>query len=222
MAITLDDAITQVRYILNETSPTFWTDAELTDYIQEGTRQFASKTLMVEDTQTISPLIANQLSYSSADEEWIANMIEPYAAIYNDASNGYKGLIKMHPRQIGNLATFTSGAPKYYCLHDRSIYIWPLTTSTLVSAGATVKFLFAKATEDITDITDEYQHLPLLWAAARAKQKDQKFAEANSLLAQFYNEINFERNDKHAREVDSLEAFKIPKSGGEVGARRNQ
>lgn len=217
MSLSLANAITQVRYTLNETSADFWTDAEITAWIQEGSRLFSSKTLMVEDTQTISPLIANQLSYTSSDETWIADVIEPYGAIYNDGSNTYKGLVKVHPRQIGNVATFTSGPPKYYSLFDRAIYVWPLTTSTIVSAGGNISFLFSKETDDITAITDEYQHLPIVYATAKAKQKDQKFAEATALMQQFLNEINFERADKHEREVDSVDAFRIPK-GGQRGA----
>ena len=220
MALSLANAITQVRYTLNETSADFWTDAEITVWIQEGCRLFSSKTLMVEDTQTISPLVVNQLTYTSSDETWIADLIEPYGAIYNDGSNSYKGLIKVHPRQIGNVATFTSGIPKYYCLFDRSIYIWPLTTTTIRDAGGSIQFLFSKETDDITAITDEYQHLPIIYATAKAKQKDQKFAEATALMQQFLNEINFERTDKHAREVDSIDSFRVPRGGGQGGQSR--
>jgi hypothetical protein len=217
MAITLAESITQVRQVLNEASPSFWTDTEITSWIQEGTRIVASKTLMVEDDQTISPLVANQLSYSSSDETWIGTIIEPYAAIYDNGSNKHKGLIKVHPRQLGNLATFTSGVPKYYCLYNRKLFVWPLSTATEVAA-ASIRVLFSKETDDITDLTDEFQHLPVQYAIGRAKQKDQKFAEANSLFVQFYNDVNFERSDKHTRETDSVESFRVPKRGGGQGA----
>lgn len=218
MAISLANAITEVRQVLNEASAAFWSDAEITDWIQEGTRIVASKTLMVEDDQIISPLIENQLSYSSSDETWIADMIEPYAAIYDDGSNNYKGLIKIHPRQLGNLATGTSGHPKYYCLHARKVFVWPLSTAAVAASGS-IRMLFAKESDDITALSDEFQHLPIVYACAKAKQKDQKFAESASLLQQFYNDVNFERSDKHTRETDSVEAFRIPRTGGGQGAR---
>jgi hypothetical protein len=214
MALTLSDATTEVRDLLNEATAAFWTDAQIQKWIKEGTRIFSSKTLMVEDTQDLDPLIANQLSYSSSDETWIGDIIEPYAAIYNDSSNTYKGLIKVHPRQLGNLATRTSGPTKYYALHDRKIYLWPLPNATVVTGGAKITFLFAKETDDFTAVTDEYQHLPIIYACAKAKQKDMKFGEATALLSQFYQEVAFERSDKHAREVDSLDKFKIPPTGG--------
>jgi len=214
MSLTLADAITEVRDNLNEPTAVFWTDAQITKWIKEGVRSFASKTLMVEDMQDIDPLVADQLYYGAGDETWIGDVLEIYSAIYNDGGTGYKGLIKIHPRQLGNLATRTSGPTKYFCQHNRKIYLWPLPNATVVAAGAKIQFLFAKETDDITAITDEYQHLPIVYATAKAKQRDQKFGEAMALMSQYMQELAFERNDKHAREVDSLDKFKIPAKGG--------
>ncbi|MHA2064407.1 MAG: hypothetical protein ACXABY_08510 [Candidatus Thorarchaeota archaeon] len=213
MALTLSNATTEVRYAINEATALFWSDTEIENWIKEGCRIFSSKTLMVEDTQDIT-LVANQLSYAVGDHAWIGDAMEIYSAIYDDGSNKYKGLIKIHPRQLGNLASFTSGDPKYFCSHDRKVYIWPLTTAAIVTAGGLVTTLHAKETDAIADITDEFQHLPIIYAVGKCKQKDMKFAEANSLLSQFYQEINFERADKHARETDSLDKFRIPARGG--------
>jgi hypothetical protein len=214
MSLTLANAISELRYSLNEATAAFWTDAELENWIKEGCRLFSAKTLMVEDTDDIDPLIVSTLYYDSVDNSWIGDMIEPYAAIYFDGTATYKGLIKIHPRQIGNVALSTAGAPKYYCMHNRNIYIFPLVSAAVVTASGTISFLYAKETDAIADITDEYQHLPIIYAAAKAKQKDQKYAESNNLLAQFFQEINFERQDKHSRETDSLDKFKIPGRGG--------
>jgi len=217
MALTETTATIEVRDALNEATAVFWTDAQILKWIKEGCRIFSSKTLMVEAEDTIT-LVANQLSYSSSDESWIATCLEPYAAIYNDSSTTYKGLLKSNPRKLGNVATFTAGVPKYYSLHNRKIYLWPLTTAALVTGGSIVTILYAKYTEDIADISDDFQHLPLIYASAKCKQKDQKFAESNALMAQFYNELNFERSDKHAREEDSRDMFKTKARGGQRGA----
>ena len=212
MALTLANAVTEVRSTINEESPEFWTDAEITNWIQEGTRVVSSKSLMAEDYQTIDPLVQNQLSYSSSDETWIADALEIYSALYNDGSNKYKGLIKVHPRQLGNLATGTAGVPKYYCLFNRQIFIWPLTSAAIAGTG-TIDVLFSKETDDITALKDEFQHLPIIYSVAKCKHKDRAFSEAKSLFSQFYNELNFERTDKHDREVDAVEDFKVPRMG---------
>lgn len=196
MALTLADATADVRQLLNEPSAVFWLDAEIEDWIKEGTRIIASKALCVEADDDLT-LVTNQLLYTSSDESWIADCIEPYAAIYDNGSNKYKGLIFVHPKQIGNLLTFTAGAPKYYSFHNRTFYVWPLPTSTV--NGNTISILYSSESEDITVLKDEYQHLAILWAFAKAKEKDMKWAEAAQLKQQFYSELNFERADKHDR-----------------------
>jgi hypothetical protein len=219
MALTLINAVEEIRDFVNEDTAAFFTDAEIQRWVQEGCRIFSAKSLLVEDTQDLDPLIASQLSYSSSDETWIGDCLEIYAAIhYNGTTGKYKGLRKEHPRQIGNSANFTAGVPKAYTQHNRRIYITPLTTAARVTAGDKITFLYAKETDDITAIQDEYQHLPIIYACAKCKQKDQKFAEASSLLSQFYQELSFERRDKHGREEDTIDMFKTKKSGGQQGA----
>jgi hypothetical protein len=159
-------------------------------------------------------MITSTLYYDSGDETFLANMLEVYTVIYFDGISTYKGLIKVHPRQLGNLATRTAGPPKYYCQHDRKLYVWPLVSATEVAAGATLSILYAKETDDITELEDEYQHLPIIYATAKAYQKDEKWGAASNLMSQYFQEMSFERNDKHARETDSLDKFKIPAQGG--------
>jgi hypothetical protein len=217
MALTLANGVTEVRDFLNEDNAAFFVDAEIERWIKEGVRLVSSKAQLVEADDSIT-LVANQLSYTSSDHSWIGDCMEIYTAYYDDGSNVYKGLIKKHPRMIGNVGTFTSGSPKYYSIHNRRIYIWPLTTAAIVTAGGTVMFLYATETDDITAMQDEHQHLPIIYACAKCKQKDQKFGEANNLMSQFYQELQFERADKHGREEDSLDMFKIKARGGQSGA----
>jgi hypothetical protein len=214
MALTLSDATTQVRSNINEAIAGYWSDAEIQNWIKEGVRVFSSKSLMCEATGTVDPMITSTLFYDSGDETFIADILEIYTVLYFDGTSTYKGLIKIHPRQIGNLATRTVGPPKYYCLHDRKFYILPMVSATEVAAGATLSVLYAKETDDITALTDEFQHLPIIYATAKAYQKDEKWGAASGLMSQFFQETSFERNDKHARETDSLDKFKIPMQGG--------
>jgi len=219
MALTLAGATIEIRDLMNEDNAAFWSDAEIQRWIQEGCRLFSSKSLMVEAESDLDPLIASQLSYSSADESWIGDCLEIYASIYyNGSTVKYHALKKIHPRQMGHSANFTVGIPKNYALHNRKLYIWPLANAARISAGDKITFLYAKETDDITAITDEYQHLPIIYASAKCKQKDQKFAEATSLMSQFYQELAFERQDKHGREEDTLDMFKVKAQGGQGGA----
>lgn len=207
MALTLSECVADVRQLCNEPSAVFWTDSEFEDWIAEGTRIIASKALCVEGNDTIT-LVTNQLTYNLADgvTTWAANCLEQYAAIYNDGNNKYKGLQFVHPKQIGNLMTYTAGEPRYYSFHNRTFYIWPLPSSDY--NGNTINVLYAKETDDVTDLNDEYQHLAILWAFAKAKEKDMKFAEAQQLKGQFFQELSFLRADKVVRMPESTQSVK--------------
>lgn len=217
MALTLATARGQVRNFLNEANAVFWTDTEIDDWIKEGCVDFSSKSLLVESSLTIT-LVAGQITYTSADTAAIANILESYSCLYNDGLNNWKGIIKMHPRMIGNESVNTSGDPRYYALHDNTIWIWPAPTAAMVTAGATLKLLYATVTDDITAINYEFQHMPVIYAMAKCKYKDQKFAEGNSLMTTYLGSASFERQDKHGREEDSLDMFKIKAKGGQQGA----
>lgn len=213
MALTLVQATADVRQLLNEPTAVFWKDAEITDWLAEGTRIIAAKTLGVEADDDLT-LVTNQLMYTTAngDGAWIDNCLEQYAAIYNDGSNKYKGLQFIHPKQIGNLMTYTAGEPRYYSFHNRSFYIWPLPSSSY--NGNVVSVLYAKETDDITELRDEHQHLAILWAFAKSKEKDMKFAEAQQLKTQFFQELNFTRSDKTVRGAEPTAAVKQGATGG--------
>lgn len=200
MSVTLAAAIAQVRSILNEANAVFWTDAEITAWIQEGVRYVAASADGAEADDTLT-LATSQLSYTSADESWIANCTIPYAAIYNNGSNKYKGLIFVHPKQIGNLLTFTPGDPKYFSFHNRTFYIWPLPTTT--ENGNTILMLYSQETDDITTLPDELQHLPILWAQSKAYEKDRMNAHAGALKQQFFSELDFTKQDKVNRPGES-------------------
>jgi len=205
MSITLNEAIADVRMVLNEANAVFWTDSELSDWIKEGTRIVASKIRCVEADDDLT-LVTSQLVYTSSDDAWIADCIAPYAAIYNNGSSGYKGLQFVNPKQIGNLLTYTAGDPKYYSFHNRSFYIWPLPTAT--ENGNVVSMLYAKESDDFTAIPDEFQHLPIMWSQAKAYEKDKMHAQAAMAKQNFYSEIQFERIDKTTRPGETSRAVK--------------
>lgn len=216
MSLTLSTAAAQVRSFLNEPSAVFWSDAEIQYWIKEGCTDFSSKSLLVESTVSI-PLVASQITYSSTDVAALSALLEPYVCLYNDGVNNWKGLIRMDIRMIGNEAANTAGDPRMYAVHDSSIWIWPPPSSTIVAAGAYLSLLYSKVTDDITLIHDEYQHIPLLYAKAQCKYKDQKFAEGNALMSLYTGFANFERQDKHLREADTLDMFKIKPKGVQQG-----
>jgi len=205
MSLTLSAATADVRQLLNEPTAVFWLDAEIEDWIKEGTRIIVSKLRGVEADDDLT-LVTNQLTYTSSDESWIGDCIAVYGALYDDGANKYKGLEFIHPKQIGNTVTFTAGPPRYYSFHNRTFYIWPLPTTT--ENGNTISMLYAKETDDITELPDEFQHLPVLWAQARAYEKDMKHAQAAGIKQTFYTEVQFERADTTTRPAEGPKSVK--------------
>jgi hypothetical protein len=100
----------------------------------------------------------------------------------------------------------TGGRPKWFVEDDREVFIWPKPTAT--ENGQTVSMLHAYETDDATALRDEHQHIAILYAAAKAKQKDRMFEEAALLLSQYYNAVTFERQDKFDMGVDPIASFK--------------
>jgi len=208
------------NFSLIDVSGGFWSDDEIENWIAEGTRVFSSKTLLVQAVSTISPMILATPYYDSVDETFLANILDIQAIIYN-ISTSYKGLVKIHPRQIGNLVkSAVTGPPKYYCLFEKKLYVFPLASATEVASG-TLDVLYSALTGTFTEIKEEYQHLPITYATAKALQKDQKFGQAGVLMQQFYQEISFERSDKYNIEVNTIDDFKIKATAGaQQNARR--
>lgn len=208
MALTLANGVTAVRDVLNEATASFWSDTQIENWIKEGTRTFASKSKLIQTLGDIT-LVADQLYYDVSDEAWIADLLKIHTAYYDDGSDNFKGILKVDPKQIGNVSAFTPGDPKYFCVFGRNVYVWPLSTAAMVTAGGTISCLYSKETEDFTEVPDEFQHLPIAYALGRAKQRDQKFQEAQAFFAQFNAEVEFESLDKNDREQDTLDNFKV-------------
>ena len=209
MALTAATARTEVRALLNEETASFWTDTEIDNWIKEGTSDLSTKSLLVTDSQDIT-LVTNQLTYTSSDHAWIANCLEIIGVYHDDGANEYKGLVRVHPRLLGNTDILDADAPRYYSFHNKTFYFDPIPAAAY--NGDTITVLHAKQTDDITDVAYEYQHLIVKYATSMAKVKDRKYHEAQLLLTQYINSINFERADKFEREVDSLDMFMVPRT----------
>jgi hypothetical protein len=208
MAFTLSTAVTEVRAILNEATAAFWTDTEIENWIKEACTDISTKGGIVTADDTIS-LVTNQLSYTSSDEAFIADILKTYA-VYSTNSTTYKGLVKSHPRMLGNNDILVPGAPRYYCLFNKTFYVMPIPNSTWNAKTLTV--LYTKISDDITDLEYEYQKLAIQYATGKAKMKDKQFQEANFILQDYYNSLNFEKSDKTERDADSLDMYQIPKT----------
>lgn len=208
MAYTLTDAVTQVRYLINEDTADFWSDTEIQDWIKQATIKLSTTLLSAESEDTVT-LASGQFVYSSVDEAWLANLLKVKAAYYTDGSSNVYGMQRIELDMFGHTQHFqNSGRPIHYYESNRKLYIWPKPGASEV--GRTITLLNSYETDDIANLRDEHQPLTFLYAAAKAKQKDRQHQEAALYMSQFLNTINFERQDKYDMGAEPVAGFSVP------------
>lgn len=216
-AITLPysaaEALTQVRSLIGEPTANFWSDEELNNWVIEGSVDISTKTLCYEHKNSIK-LVANQLEYTdfvaAPTTNGIAQVVKVYGCIYDDEANVYRGLQKIHPRQIQHLSESTAGPPYYYYHFAGKIGLFPLPSATEAALTDPVLVYCSLVADAITDLPDHYQQFAIIYAAAMARFKERKNAEAMRLYTQYINSMNFHRADIYERPGDAKSDFQMP------------
>ena len=204
MAYTKAQVHTEVRALINEPTPAFWSNAEIDEWIDMAALDISVKTHCVETTGTVT-LVASTLSYAepttfSPTVAGDSNIIKVYSAFLLNLA-----LQKVHPRMWGHISATASDTPRYYSHFAGSLWFYPVATG-----AGTVTLLCSVRTDDVTALPFEYQHLAIKYVAYMAKLKDRKYAEAAQLYAEYANGILFQRTDLQDRGVDAKEEMTIP------------
>jgi hypothetical protein len=207
------EALTQVRALIGEPTAQFWSDEELNNWVIEGSVDISVKALCFEHKNTFA-LVADQLEYTdflaAPTTNGIAQVIKVYTCIYDDNSDGYTGLTRIHPRQIQHLTESTAGPSKYYYHFGGKIGIFPLPTATEAALTGPIIVYCSLVADAITDLPDHYQQFAVIYAAAMARLKERKNAEAIRLYTQYIQSMNVHRADIYERGVDAKSDFQMP------------
>jgi hypothetical protein len=208
MSYTLAQAVTQVRYLINEESADFWSDTEIEEWIKQATITL-STTLLSAETESTVTMASNQFVYSSSDEAWLADLLKVKAAYYTDGSSNVYGMQRIELDMFGHTMHFQStGRPIHYYESNRKFYVCPKPGTTEVGDAITV--LHSYETDAIANLRDEHQPLTFLYAASKAKSKDRQHQEAALYMTQFMGAINFERQDKYDMGVAPTQTLNVP------------
>lgn len=192
------DVATEVRAILNEPTASFWSDTEITNWVDQGLVDVSSKTMCYEVSATVA-LATSTLEYTEPTD-----CIKVYACYYSNV-----GLLRIHPRMIANIGGgTTTGAPKFYYHFAGKLGFYPIATASENATNVTV--LYSAETDVIANVPDEYKHLVVLYAVWKAKIKEGKFAQAAQIHAQYLNQLMFHRQDLYERGVESKDMVKLP------------
>lgn len=180
---SLADATTAVRYVLNESSASFWSDAEIQSYIKLGVLNLTSFGGALEAIASIT-LATSTMEYAvPTDMKVVA------AAVYVAGSGVYKGLVKITPAKIASVRVAAiTGPPVYFYHFAGKIGVWPIPT---VSENTkTIACYGYKTTDDITLIPDEFQAAAIDFAIAQALWKDKRGGEAAQAWARYVSVLS--------------------------------
>lgn len=145
--------------------------------------------------------------------DWMADIIKPYACVYHkgDIVTGdiyYRGLTRIHPRQVQYLDFNDDGEPYYWWYHNDKIGVFPIPDSA--QDKDCVLVYHSRVVEDIALLPDMYQSFAILKTVAMARRKNGNFAEAMQYESMYLNSIMFHRMDLYEKGVDSKDMFQVP------------
>jgi len=207
MAFTLLDSISEIRYLINEEIPSYWSDTEIISWLAQGCLDWCEKTLLLTREDTIT-LATSTYKYTTSGSSFIDDAIRTLHAEFDG-----KALKRLSYEQIrghNKMVLSTDEDPEYfYDKYDGLIftfYIGDVPSATQDAKDVTV--LFAVRTDDITEIPHEYQANIFNYAASKAKMKERQWQEAQLLWQIYLNNLGFARKDKVEIPVQTSEHFK--------------
>ena len=189
---TAATATTRVRYYINESVESTWSDTELLGWLNDAQMDIAARTQCKETSEEIT-LIANTLQYAV-----VSDYIAVSAVVYSPASGVGKGLIRGHPSQVGHTGISGTSEPNRWYDWKGEIGIYPVLTA--VTTEEIVVYLVAEPTAltdstSVIDVPQIYDRAVVLYAAAQAFLKTGQYAKSGRLMAEYYAEINRFRQD---------------------------
>jgi hypothetical protein len=177
-AYTLTNLLLSTRTLLAESTASFWTDAILTAYLNEGQRTIAQ---MAECYRTIKT-------------------VNTVASTRTVAFTGYKCIaVEYNKEALIDVTTLQPGhikidgiLPQYWFEVNNAIGIEPVPTAiyALTLYVADVPTALSTGT-DVPVIPYALCGLLTYYAVARALEQDRKLAAAMQYMSMFYNELDF-------------------------------
>lgn len=179
--------IVNARYYLNESSASFWSDAELLVYLNDGTLDIVARTHCLEAIET-ETLVADTLAYALAD-----SFIVIKAVIYD----GSRALTKGSIDGIGDLDP-SLGEPSRWTQWESNVIVYPAPDAS--AAGNDIDVYTVKRPASVASgaavlIPAYYDKALTLYIVAQALKRDKRYAESNAVLSEYLAELNRYRVD---------------------------
>lgn len=178
MSVTLTNAITEIRSLIDEPNPQFWSNGELTNWINQACENFAQRTRTLRVQETV-PVLAQVQNYNTPQNLYAIYRVEfvPTATgqvfIYPLDFMGYNEM----DQAWGVYQTFPAAWPQTFTLWGNP----PNLTIRLFPVPDQVGFLNVFGYRepnpvvngsDVVDILQGYEEAVYEYATYKAKRKD--------------------------------------------------
>lgn len=203
---TLAGYITETRRLLHDANGNFWSDPELTDYINEGrqhvvqdtgcNRVLQSYTIPI-STETINfsvlPQGNNTIDVLNINLYW-GNSRIPLRYL---AWTNFNAQLRYWQNYVGRPVAFSMYAPK-------TIYVGPVTDQAYVAEFDTVVLPTDLVNSGDTEtLPTPFEHPVPYYAAFKAKYKEQSYGEAEIFKQQYQQEVLQSINSTFTRRIPS-------------------
>ncbi len=224
--VTAANIIVRARYLLNEETASFWTDAEMLTWVNDGIEDIAARTNCIETTE-VDALVAGTLLYD-IETEYLKILHAVYRLptvtfdllqengdallqenddnilIAQATANGYKGLYRGSYQNVGHEENVSE--PIYWFVWKDQVGYYPVTNSS--SAGNTVTvYIVARPYEIPSDanipLPAIYDDPLVVYVAAQGFLKDGMLGFGQAFMAEYQQLLDRFRIDYMDREKDS-------------------
>ena len=190
--MVLSDYITECRRLLHDANGNFYTDSELTDYINQGRTRMVRDTGCLRTYQT-SSVVANQEVLLTSSLPSGSNTLDiinfnliwgnTRIALQYMAFTDFNARLRYYQNYIGR--------PIAYSMYGQtSIYLGPVPDQTYTVELDTVVMPTALTTSSPTEtIPDPYTTPVAFYACYKAKHKEQAYGESEIFNQEYKNQV---------------------------------
>jgi len=185
---TMDNLRTRVRDLLNESTATFFSDAEINRWLNDGERDIAIKSLCLEQIDQLSTTGSTRtVSYSAYKVKHLE---------YVPTSGTPKGLVKIKPAHMGRLSG--DNVPFYWFESKNNVAIEPVPDGTYTLNAYVGDYPGSEMSlgPDIPEIPPDFRPLIVLYAFMRGLEKEVKVMQANQINGMYLSELSHGSRDK--------------------------
>jgi hypothetical protein len=187
-SLTVSSLITRIRYYIHEPSAVFWSDAELTAYLNDAIYDVIGRTRCTETTEVVL-MVSGTTEYSLSTE-----YIGITGAVHYDGSL-YKGLREGSIASLGHYDEAID-EPEFWYEWNNKLGVYPIPSSgTSVIVYMIPKPTGVTSTNSSIETPAIFDRALVLYASAQALYQDNKVASAARLMDEYLAEIDRYRAD---------------------------